>query len=109
MAKFLLLKHYRGAPAAVNNIPMDQWKPDEVDTKVPRREAVAAYLHEKTAISGSRPPSMPTPLATHPTSPNATTRRVRPHDSTRGCNSEAELGAAVEGRPRQDSNLRHTV
>ena len=31
MAKYLLLKHYRGAPAAVNNVPMDQWKPEEVD------------------------------------------------------------------------------
>ena len=30
MAKFLLLKHYRGAPAPVNDIPMDQWTPDEV-------------------------------------------------------------------------------
>ena len=31
MAKYLLLKHYRGAPAAVNNVPMDQWTPDEVE------------------------------------------------------------------------------
>jgi hypothetical protein len=31
MAKYLLLKHYRGAPAPVNNVPMDQWAPDEVD------------------------------------------------------------------------------
>ena len=30
MAKYLLLKHYRGAPAAVNDVPMDQWTPDEV-------------------------------------------------------------------------------
>ena len=34
MAKYLLLKHYRGAPAAVNNIPMDQWAPDEVETHI---------------------------------------------------------------------------
>src|SRR3954468_4018136 len=34
MAKYLLLKHYRGAPAPVNNVPMDQWKPDEVDAHV---------------------------------------------------------------------------
>ena len=27
MAKYLLLKHYRGAPAAVNNVPMNQWTP----------------------------------------------------------------------------------
>jgi hypothetical protein len=27
MAKYLLLKHYRGAPAPVNDVPMDQWTP----------------------------------------------------------------------------------
>ena len=31
MAKYLLLKHYRGAPSAVNDVAMDQWKPEEVD------------------------------------------------------------------------------
>jgi len=31
MAKYLLLKHYRGAPAAVNDVPMDQWRPEEVE------------------------------------------------------------------------------
>jgi hypothetical protein len=30
MAKYLLLKHYRGAPAAVNDVPMDQWTPAEL-------------------------------------------------------------------------------
>src|ERR1700709_1574559 len=34
MAKYLLLKHYRGAPAAVNDVPMDQWRPDEVDAHI---------------------------------------------------------------------------
>ena len=34
MAKYLLLKHYRGAPAAVNNVPMDQWSPDEVEAHI---------------------------------------------------------------------------
>jgi hypothetical protein len=29
MAKYLLLKHYRGAPAPENNVPMDQWTPEE--------------------------------------------------------------------------------
>ena len=29
--KYLLLKHYRGAPEAVNEVPMDQWTPDEID------------------------------------------------------------------------------
>ena len=31
MAKYLFLKHYRGAPEAVNEVPMDQWAPEEVD------------------------------------------------------------------------------
>ena len=30
MAKYLLLKHYRGAPAPANDVPMDQWTPDEI-------------------------------------------------------------------------------
>ena len=35
MAKYLLLKHYRGGPApAVDWAPMDQWTPDEVDAHV---------------------------------------------------------------------------
>ena len=31
MAKYLLLKHYRGAPEAVNDVPMDQWTPAEIE------------------------------------------------------------------------------
>ena len=34
MAKYLLLKHYRGAPAAVNDVPMSEWTPEEVDAHV---------------------------------------------------------------------------
>jgi hypothetical protein len=34
MAKYLLLKHYRGAPAAVNDVPMDKWAPEEVDAHI---------------------------------------------------------------------------
>ena len=34
MAKYLLLKHYRGAPAAVNDVSMDRWTPDEVSAHV---------------------------------------------------------------------------
>jgi len=39
MAKYLLLKHYRGAPAPVNDVPMDQWKPEEVDAHM-------KYMHD---------------------------------------------------------------
>lgn len=34
MAKYLLLKHYRGAPAAVKDVPMDQWTPEEISAHV---------------------------------------------------------------------------
>jgi len=34
MAKYLLLKHYRGAPAAVNNVSMDHWTPEEVTAHI---------------------------------------------------------------------------
>jgi hypothetical protein len=34
MAKYLLLKHYRGGPAAVNDVPMDQWTPEEISAHV---------------------------------------------------------------------------
>src|SRR5213082_520884 len=44
MAKYLLLKHYRGAPAPVNNVPMDQWKPDEVEAHIGFMNDLAARL-----------------------------------------------------------------
>src|SRR5688572_356151 len=44
MAKYLLLKHYRGAPAAVNDVPMDQWAPDEVEAHVRFMSDFAARL-----------------------------------------------------------------
>jgi hypothetical protein len=44
MAKYLLLKHYRGAPAAVNNIPMDQWTPDEVEAHITFMQDFATKL-----------------------------------------------------------------
>ncbi len=34
MAKYLLLKHYRGAPSAVVDVPMDRWTPEEVDAHI---------------------------------------------------------------------------
>ena len=44
MAKYLLLKHYRGAPAAVNDVPMDQWTPDEVEAHIQFMNDFAARL-----------------------------------------------------------------
>ncbi len=34
MAKYLLLKHYRGPKTSVNDVPMDQWTPEEVDAHI---------------------------------------------------------------------------
>jgi hypothetical protein len=44
MAKYLLLKHYRGAPAAVNDVPMDRWTPEEVIAHVRYMQDFAARL-----------------------------------------------------------------
>ena len=44
MAKYLLLKHYRGAPAAVNDVPMDQWTPEELSAHVQYMRDFAARL-----------------------------------------------------------------
>ena len=46
MTKYLLLKHYRGAPASVNDAPMDQWTPEEVDAHVQYMRDFAARLEE---------------------------------------------------------------
>ncbi|SED65174.1 YciI family protein [Jiangella alba] len=44
MAKYLLLKHYRGAPAAVNDVPMEQWTPEEISAHVQYMRDFAARL-----------------------------------------------------------------
>ncbi|MFC9895875.1 YciI family protein [Nocardia sp. NPDC127579] len=44
MAKYLLLKHYRGAPASVNDVPMDQWTPAELTAHVQYMQDFAARL-----------------------------------------------------------------
>ena len=46
MGKYLLLKHYRGAPASVNDVPMDRWTPDEIDAHVAYMNDFAARLAE---------------------------------------------------------------
>ena len=42
MAKYLLLKHYRGGPTPVNDVPMDQWTEEEI-------AAHMRYMHEFAA------------------------------------------------------------
>ena len=44
MAKYLLLKHYRGAPAGVNHVPMGQWTPGEVTAHVQYMDDFAQKL-----------------------------------------------------------------
>ena len=34
MAKYLLLKHYRGAPTGVNDVPMESWTPHEITPRL---------------------------------------------------------------------------
>jgi len=47
MAKYLLLKHYRGGPApTVDWAPMDQWTPDEVDAHMQFMRDFADRLEE---------------------------------------------------------------
>nr|BFE86982.1 YciI family protein [Planobispora longispora] len=46
MAKYLLLKHYRGAPAPANDVPMDRWAPEEISAHVKYMEDFASRLEE---------------------------------------------------------------
>ena len=46
MAKYLLLKHYRGAPAPVNDVPMDRWTPEEISDHIQYMGDFAKKLEE---------------------------------------------------------------
>src|SRR5699024_3360354 len=46
MAKYLLLKHYRGAPTEPDFVPMEEWTPDEVSAHVQFMNDFAASLVE---------------------------------------------------------------
>ncbi len=59
MAKYLMLKHYRGAPASSNDVPMDQWTPEEVDAHVQymsdfatRLQASGEFVDSQAIASG---------------------------------------------------------
>jgi hypothetical protein len=52
MAKYLLLKHYRGAPAAVNDVPMDKWTQDEISAHIKYMQDFAARLEETGEYAG---------------------------------------------------------
>jgi hypothetical protein len=44
MAKYLLLKHYRGGPTPMYDKPMDQWAPEEVSAHMQYMHDFAARL-----------------------------------------------------------------
>ncbi|GAB3995310.1 YciI family protein [Nocardioides marmoraquaticus] len=46
MPKYLMLKHYRGAPAPTNDVSMDRWTPDEVDAHMQFMKDFADRLTE---------------------------------------------------------------
>src|SRR3954447_10386832 len=46
MAKYLLLKHYRGAPAPANDVPMEKWTPEEISAHVQYMNDFAAKLEQ---------------------------------------------------------------
>jgi len=49
--KYLLLKHYRGAPEPAGFVPMDQWTPEEIDAHIKYMYDFSARL-EKTGECG---------------------------------------------------------
>ena len=55
MAKYLLLKHYRGGPTrAVDYPPMDQWTPQEVDAHIKYMNDFAARLEKAGEFVGGQ-------------------------------------------------------
>lgn len=46
MAKYLFLKHYRGGRPTEGIVPMDQWKPEEVDAHIRFMGDFAARLEQ---------------------------------------------------------------
>lgn len=55
MAKYLLLKHYRGAPPAVNDVPMSEWAPEEIDAHVAYMNTFAEKLEKSGEFVDSQP------------------------------------------------------
>ncbi|MGO2607628.1 MAG: YciI family protein [Brachybacterium tyrofermentans] len=46
MAKYVMIKHYRGAPAGVNDVPMDQWSKSDVADHMQYMEDFADRLRD---------------------------------------------------------------
>jgi hypothetical protein len=47
MAKYLLLKHYRGAPVPQGFVPMDRWTPEEITAHVAFMDDMADMLRDR--------------------------------------------------------------
>lgn len=52
MAKYLLLKHYRGAPKGVNDHPMQEWKPEEITAHIQYMNDFADRLEQSGEFVG---------------------------------------------------------
>lgn len=52
MAKYLMLKHYRGAPTSPGFVPMDRWTPEEVDAHMQYMRDFADKLREAGEFVG---------------------------------------------------------
>ena len=81
MTKYLLLKHYRGAPEAVNDVPMDQW--------TPAGDRGPHAVHERLRRAGSRAPAS-----------SSTARRSRPRARSSGTTGRADRRSPT-GRSRR--------
>ncbi len=46
MAKYLFLKHYRGAPAPINDVAMEEWTPAEVEAHIAYMNDFASRLED---------------------------------------------------------------
>ncbi|MFE9609930.1 YciI family protein [Streptomyces sp. NPDC006012] len=53
MAKYLLLKHYRGAPASANDVPMSQWTPEEITAHIRYMQDLAVRLEGTGELVGA--------------------------------------------------------
>ena len=74
-----------GAPAGLAALA-------QVDEHIPRRDAVAAYLHEKNGDLELAARPLPTQPTTRPASLSATIRCAKLRDSTRCCATISDRG-----------------
>ncbi|MBN1093251.1 hypothetical protein JKP75_12205 [Blastococcus sp. TML/M2B] len=54
MAKYLLLKHYRGGPTAPGFEPMDRWSPEEITAHIRYMDEFADRLRENGEFVGEQ-------------------------------------------------------